>query len=69
MKKLLNKKTKPRDFQVGDLVLLWDKRREPKGMHENFDSLWRGPFKIQQLYGENNFLLPYEDGTPFFAST
>ncbi|KAH9293528.1 hypothetical protein KI387_031321, partial [Taxus chinensis] len=33
VKRLFDKKAKQRDFQVGDLVLLWDKRREPKGMH------------------------------------
>ncbi|KAH9324554.1 hypothetical protein KI387_004732, partial [Taxus chinensis] len=30
VKKLFDKKAKQRDFEVGDLVLLWDKRREPK---------------------------------------
>ncbi|KAH9301068.1 hypothetical protein KI387_012651, partial [Taxus chinensis] len=33
VKRLFDKKAKQRNFQVGDLVLLWDKRREPKGMH------------------------------------
>ncbi|KAH9293197.1 hypothetical protein KI387_041603, partial [Taxus chinensis] len=33
VKRLFDKKAKQRDFQVGDLVLLWDKQREPKGMH------------------------------------
>ena len=44
IKKLFEKKVKPRVFQEGDLVLLWDKRREPKGLHGKFDSLWRGHF-------------------------
>ncbi|KAH9306641.1 hypothetical protein KI387_011045, partial [Taxus chinensis] len=30
VKKLFDKKAKQRNFEVGDLVLLWDKRREPK---------------------------------------
>ena len=44
IKKLFDKKDKQRVFQEGDLVLLWDKCREPKGLHGKFDSLWRGPF-------------------------
>ncbi|XP_059070868.1 uncharacterized protein LOC131860773 [Cryptomeria japonica] len=30
VKKIFYRKTKPRKFVQGDLVLLWDKRREPK---------------------------------------
>ncbi|KAH9328765.1 hypothetical protein KI387_000873, partial [Taxus chinensis] len=33
VKALFEKKSGPRDFQVGDIVLLWDKRHEPHGSH------------------------------------
>ncbi|XP_059078205.1 uncharacterized protein LOC131043644 [Cryptomeria japonica] len=39
VKALFDKKATSREFAVGDQVLLWDKRREPKGMHGKFDSL------------------------------
>ncbi|XP_057819195.2 uncharacterized protein LOC131032281 [Cryptomeria japonica] len=41
VKVLFEKKVKKRGFQVGDSVLLWDKRREPKGLHGKFNSLAR----------------------------
>ena len=63
VKKLFDKKAKKRVFQQGDLVLLWDKRREPKGLHGKFDSLWRGPFQIKEVCGQNSFILSYLSGT------
>lgn len=30
VKKIFDKKARQRDFEVGDQVLLWDKRHEPK---------------------------------------
>ncbi|KAH9315505.1 hypothetical protein KI387_024132, partial [Taxus chinensis] len=33
VKVLFDKKARFRDFQVGDTVLLWDKRHEPRGSH------------------------------------
>ena len=44
VKKIFDKRTKAREFRVGDLVLLWDKRREPKVSHGKIDYLWLGPF-------------------------
>lgn len=46
VKNIFDQKTKPRKFKQGDQVLLWDKRREPKGAHGKFDSLWKEPFRI-----------------------
>lgn len=63
VKELFDREARERSFQVGDLVLLWDKRREPKGLHGKFDSLWRGPFQIRQVCGTNSFYLAYLDGT------
>lgn len=64
VKRIFDRKSRSRKFMVGDLVLLWDKRREPKGAHKKFDSLWIGPFKITHEYGPNTFRLAYPDGTP-----
>lgn len=35
-----------RSFEVGDLVLKWDKAHEEKGKHTKFHKLWLGPFQI-----------------------
>ena len=40
IKKLFDKRTKASDFKIGDKVLKWDSRREDKGKHGKFDSLW-----------------------------
>ncbi|KAH9287521.1 hypothetical protein KI387_031638, partial [Taxus chinensis] len=34
VKNIFDKKAKAREFKVGDFILIWDKRREPKGSHE-----------------------------------
>ena len=35
-----------KSFQVGDLVLKWDKAHEEKGKHTKFQKFWLGPFQI-----------------------
>lgn len=47
---------------VRDMVLLWDKRREPKGMHGKFETLKKGPYTIHQAFERNSFKLAYLDG-------
>jgi hypothetical protein len=39
-------KDKEKNFEVGDLVLKWDKENEPKGKHSKFQSIWLGPFQV-----------------------
>eukprot|EP00253_Pinus_taeda_P013143 PITA_13143 len=46
-----------KDFQVGDLVLKWDKAHEDKGKHTKFQKLWLGPFQISEKIGHSTFLL------------
>jgi hypothetical protein len=46
-----------RKFEVGDLVLKWDKPHEGKGEHTKFQSLWLGPFIIAEKLGPNSFRL------------
>ncbi|XP_059066312.1 uncharacterized protein LOC131857636 [Cryptomeria japonica] len=62
VKKIFDMKAQPRGFLKGDEVLLRDKRREPKGAHGKFDSLWKGLFKIHKVVGPNAFRLNYPDG-------
>ena len=57
LKKAYDRKTKAEDFNIGDKVLKWDSRRESKGKHGKFDSLWRGPFLIQAVQGNNTYFL------------
>eukprot|EP00253_Pinus_taeda_P013363 PITA_13363 len=57
LKKAFDRRTKAEDFSVGDKVLKWDSRREDKGKHGKFDSLWRGPFIIQEVQGNNTYFL------------
>ena len=44
-------------FEKGDLVLLWDKKNEISGKHGKFDSLWLGPYIIDEKIGRNSFTL------------
>jgi hypothetical protein len=62
IKNTFDHKAKERNFTKGDLVLLWDKRKEKPGMHKKFDSLWGGPYKIMSCAGTNSFNLETMEG-------
>ena len=62
IKKTFDKSSKPRDFQAGDIVILWEKRKEKPGSHNKFDNLWAGPYIIQDAAGKNSFVLSRLDG-------
>ena len=51
-----------KDFEVGDLVLKWDKLNETKGEHSKFRKLWFGPFQIDQKLGPSTFKLNNLEG-------
>jgi hypothetical protein len=53
-----------RNFDVGDLVLKWDKAHEGKGEHTKFQNLWLGPFVISEKLGPNSFRLHNLEGQP-----
>jgi hypothetical protein len=57
-----DKSSRPRTFQKGDTVLLWDKRKEKSGKHWKFDSVWIGPYIIQDMASLNSFYLSQLDG-------
>ena len=44
------------------MVLRWDTRREEKGKHGKFDSLWYGPYRIVEARSNNTFMLENLDG-------
>eukprot|EP00253_Pinus_taeda_P001939 PITA_01939 len=46
-----------KQFQVGDLVLKWDKAHEDKGKHTKFQKMWLGPFQICEKIGHSAFML------------
>eukprot|EP00253_Pinus_taeda_P034210 PITA_34210 len=46
-----------KQFQVGDLVLKWDKAHEDKGKHTKFQKMWLRPFQICEKIGHSTFIL------------
>jgi hypothetical protein len=62
VKNTFDRKAKERIFTEGDLVLLWDKRREKPGMHKNLDGLWTCPYKVMSQEGTNYFNLATLEG-------
>jgi hypothetical protein len=56
--------TSDRNFDVGDLVLKWDKAHEGKGEHTKFQNLWLGPFVISEKLGPSSFCLHNLEGQP-----
>ena len=63
---MFNKREKEDNFQVRDWVLKWDAIRQDKGKHGKFDSLWIGPFFIDQVYENNTFKLQNLEGEEVF---
>jgi hypothetical protein len=57
IKQVFDKKVNKEDFQLGDLVLKWDAPKKDKGKHGKFEALWIGPFKISEVFSNNNFKL------------
>jgi hypothetical protein len=50
-------KAKEKKFDVGDLVLKWDRENEPKGKHSKFQNLWLGPFQVAENIGLGTYQL------------
>ena len=55
-------KSTDREFEVGDLVLKWDKINEKEGKHTKFQNLWLGPYQIAEKFGPGSFLLQTLEG-------
>eukprot|EP00253_Pinus_taeda_P013991 PITA_13991 len=44
-------------YQIGELVLKWDKLNEPKGKHMKFQHLWLGPFQVVEKIVQGTYRL------------
>ena len=66
IKGMFDKRAKVDNFQVGYWVLKWDAVRQDKGKHKKIDSLWIGPFVINQVYENNTFKLQNLGGKQVF---
>jgi len=55
LKKIFDKRTKENDFYLGDKALRWDSRKEDNEKHGKFDLLWKGPYIIYALQGNNTY--------------
>ena len=44
-------------FEIGDLVLKWNKINEPKGKHSKFQNLWLGPLQVAEKIGVGTYRL------------
>ena len=38
---IFDQRARPQKLMKGDQVLLWEKRKEPKGAHAKFEKLWK----------------------------
>ena len=57
-------KAKEKDFEVGDLVLKWDRANEPKGKHSKFQNMWLRPFQVDEIIREGTYRLQNLRGEP-----
>jgi hypothetical protein len=57
VKRTFDKSARQRVLQKGDLVLMWDKKREKLGKHDKFDNLWLCPYRIEEIAKANSFYL------------
>ena len=53
-------RVKEEQFQVNDLVLKWDSRKEDK--NGKFDNIWKGPYIIFLERGDDCFILKNQNG-------
>lgn len=57
MKSYFEKRARPRDFTVGNLVFKWDEHKSKPGKHSKFDVIWDGPYMIIECKKCNSFQL------------
>ena len=46
-----------KQFQVGDMVLKWDKASEAKGKHSKFQNIFLGPYEIVEKIRDAKYRL------------
>ena len=62
MKEIFDRRTKPNEVQIGDVVLQGDAPHEEKGKHGKFDHLWKVPYNISAFRGKNAYVLEEMEG-------
>jgi len=50
-------KAKEKNFEVGELVLKWDRENELKGKHSQFQNLWLRTFQATEKIGVGTYRL------------
>jgi hypothetical protein len=48
-------KAKEKNFEVGYLILKWDRANESKGKHSKFQKLWIRPFQVAEKLGTDTY--------------
>lgn len=62
------KSSRNANFDVGDLVLKWDKPHEDKGKHTKFQSLWIFPYIVHEKLGPHTICNHFTGGLATFIS-
>jgi len=62
IKKIYDHKTKEDNFNMGDVVLLWDAWNEEKRKHGKLENLWKGPCRISAFRVNNAYVLEEMNG-------
>jgi hypothetical protein len=63
MKKCFDKhKVGHKNFEVGDMVLKWDRFNEPKGKNIKFQNLWLGRYHVAEKIGVGTYRLQSLEG-------
>ena len=57
-------KAKEKNFEVGDLVLKWNRANEPKGKHSKFQNLWLEAFQVAEKIGVGTYKFQNMRGEP-----
>jgi hypothetical protein len=57
-------KAQEKNFEVGDLVLKWDRENELKGKHSKFYNIWLIPFQVADKIGVGTYQLKNMRGEP-----
>jgi hypothetical protein len=57
IKKYFDQNVTIKNFQKGELVLLWNKAKEKPSMYTKFGALWIGPYIIKKILGFNSYIL------------
>ena len=47
------------------MVLKWEAKIEEKGKHGKFKSIWKVPFIVATLHGNNTYILQEMNGQPY----